>query len=79
MDDRKSKLLRDQIEREQRAGRAEAAAKRAAAEAANSSRERAVSREDDVPRSMTHDLINDNASFDDGMEEEDSVLERKNQ
>lgn len=51
MDDRKAKLVRDQIEREQRVGRAEAAARRATLEAEKAAREAALAAEVDMPGS----------------------------
>jgi hypothetical protein len=49
MDDRKAKLLRDEIERQQREGRAVALAQRAALEAAEASRRASVTPENLMP------------------------------
>lgn len=65
MDDRKAKLLRDEIEREQREGRAAALAQRAALEAANASRRTSVTPENLMPGSG-NTLSDDHVPLEDG-------------
>jgi len=77
MDDRKAKSVRDQIEREQRAGRAEAAARRAALEAEKAAREAALVPEVDMPGSG-HVISGGHDSPEEMDEELEDPMEHKN-